>query len=72
MAFSGNGMTYSAIAGVMIADLVSGRENPFYHIYKTSRWLHLTSLAIKFRDFTEEMIGGVVKDAFGSNVPKKK
>ena len=34
---SGNGMTHGAIAGVLIADLIAGRENPWAKLYEPSR-----------------------------------
>jgi glycine/D-amino acid oxidase-like deaminating enzyme/nitrite reductase/ring-hydroxylating ferredoxin subunit len=34
---SGNGMTYGAIAGILIADLVIGRPNPWAALYDPSR-----------------------------------
>ena len=34
---SGNGMTHGTIAGIMIADLIGGRENPWTKLYDPSR-----------------------------------
>lgn len=34
---SGNGMTYSTIAGLLLTDLIKGRENPWEKIYDPSR-----------------------------------
>lgn len=34
---SGNGMTYGAISGLLISDLILGRSNPWSEIYKPSR-----------------------------------
>lgn len=34
---SGNGITYSTIAGMLITDLIQGRENPWKEIYEPSR-----------------------------------
>ena len=34
---SGNGMTHGVIAGMLIADLIAGRENPWAEIYEPSR-----------------------------------
>src|SRR5947208_7685377 len=34
---SGNGMTHGTIAGIMIADLIAGRENPWTKLYDPSR-----------------------------------
>lgn len=35
--FSGNGMTYGTIAGIVLTDLIGGRENPWAHLYRASR-----------------------------------
>jgi glycine/D-amino acid oxidase-like deaminating enzyme/nitrite reductase/ring-hydroxylating ferredoxin subunit len=35
--FSGNGMTYSAITALLLADLIAGLENPWAEIYEPSR-----------------------------------
>jgi nitrite reductase/ring-hydroxylating ferredoxin subunit len=35
--FSGNGMTYGAIAGILIADLIEGKANPWSEIYDPKR-----------------------------------
>jgi glycine/D-amino acid oxidase-like deaminating enzyme/nitrite reductase/ring-hydroxylating ferredoxin subunit len=34
---SGNGMTHGTIAGILIADLIQGKQNPWEEIYKPSR-----------------------------------
>jgi Rieske Fe-S protein len=34
---SGHGLTHGALGGVLIADLVAGRENPWEHLYDPSR-----------------------------------
>jgi glycine/D-amino acid oxidase-like deaminating enzyme/nitrite reductase/ring-hydroxylating ferredoxin subunit len=34
---SGNGMTYSMIAGMLISDLIKGKENPWKNLYNPSR-----------------------------------
>jgi len=34
---SGNGMTHGAIAGMLITDLIAGRENPWAKLYDPSR-----------------------------------
>ena len=62
--FSGNGMTYSGISAMMIADIIEGKNNPYYPIYKASRWMDLKDLAMKAKDYTEEFIQGAAKDAF--------
>jgi len=35
--FSGNGMTYGTIAGILLTDLIGGRENPWTRLYDPSR-----------------------------------
>lgn len=35
---SGNGMTHCTIAGILITDLINGKENPWEKIYKPSRF----------------------------------
>jgi glycine/D-amino acid oxidase-like deaminating enzyme/nitrite reductase/ring-hydroxylating ferredoxin subunit len=37
---SGNGMTHGALAGLLIADLICGRENPWARVYNPSRKVH--------------------------------
>lgn len=34
---SGNGMTHGTIAGLLIADLIAGRDNPWTSLYEPSR-----------------------------------
>lgn len=36
--FSGNGMTHGTIAGMLICDLILGRENPWARVYDPSRF----------------------------------
>jgi glycine/D-amino acid oxidase-like deaminating enzyme len=68
-AFSGNGMTYSAIAGQLLADLVTGKKNPYARIYDPTRIPSLYQLGKKARDYTGELFGGAAKNIFK---PKKK
>lgn len=42
---SGNGMTYAAIAGMLIADLIMGRNNPWATLYDPARKIGLHSIA---------------------------
>lgn len=72
-AFSGNGMTYAAISAMLMRDFVLGRSNDWQWIYRTNRLPHMKALVRKGRDFTEELVRGVVKNAITqSNKPKKK
>ncbi len=68
MAFSGNGMTYSAIAASMFVDMISGMKNPYEKIYAARRIPKLAALMVKGRDFGQEFFGGAVKNTFK---PKK-
>lgn len=64
MAFSGNGMTYSAIASQIFLDAVLGRKNEWLDIYHADRIPTLRSLMVKGRDYTKEFFGGAVKNTF--------
>jgi glycine/D-amino acid oxidase-like deaminating enzyme/nitrite reductase/ring-hydroxylating ferredoxin subunit len=46
---SGNGMTYSTIAGMLLTDLILGRENPWTEIYHPSR-ISLSTAGTYFRE----------------------
>ena len=41
--FSGNGMTYSALSGRLLTDLILGRENPWASLYEATRVKPLAS-----------------------------
>lgn len=72
-AFSGNGMTYAGISAMLLRDIILGRPNPCRWIYRASRLPHMKAFVRKGRDFTEELVRGVVKNAItGSKKPKKK
>lgn len=45
---SGNGMTHGAIAGVLLADLIAGRENPWAKLYEPSRKITHPHLLAEF------------------------
>ncbi len=62
-AFSGNGMTYSAISAILIRDLVLGRKNNWQKIYDPKRaLLEPKRLATKAKDYIEELFGGALKN----------
>jgi glycine/D-amino acid oxidase-like deaminating enzyme len=63
-AFSGNGMTYSAISGRVITDLILGRESRYELLYDPKRSLEGKPLLYKFRDYAGEFFGGAVKNLF--------
>lgn len=54
---SGNGMTHGTIAGLLITDLISGRENPWEKIYDPSRFKLFTAGKTYFK----ELIGGMLE-----------
>ncbi|MBX4200945.1 FAD-binding oxidoreductase [Candidatus Parcubacteria bacterium] len=55
MGFSGNGMTYGAIAARIFADTILGKKNPLEKVYAAQRTPSLKSLLIKGRDYSEEL-----------------
>lgn len=67
--FSGNGMTYSAIAAHSFAHQVSGlRAHPetdlWHDLYDARRLPNAQSLVRKGRDYIEEFFGGAVRNLF--------
>lgn len=46
---SGHGMTHATIAGILLADIIEGKENPWTHIYKPGR-LNLKAGRILFKE----------------------
>lgn len=63
-AFSGNGMTYSAISSAILADLIQGRENRYAELYDPRRNFEGKPLIYKFKDYAGEFFGGAVKNLF--------
>jgi glycine/D-amino acid oxidase-like deaminating enzyme len=63
-AFSGNGMTYAAIAGRIISDLILKKDNPYQEIYDPKRKLEIKALLQKARDYTAELFGGAGRNMF--------
>lgn len=53
---SGNGMTHCTIAGILIKDLILGKENEWEKIYDPSRFKLFTAGKIFFR----EVLGGLI------------
>lgn len=71
-AFSGNGMTYSAIAATIIRDIVYRRKNPWIKLYAADRALSFRALMTKGKDYAEEFIKGAVKNVLTeSKTPDK-
>ncbi len=61
-AFSGNGMTYSAISARLLSDLIMGRKNPYADLYNPKRIPTLAALILKGRDYVEILLGGAIKN----------
>lgn len=62
-AFSGNGMTYAAIAAMLITDGITGRANPWAKLFDPTRKLLVPRrLVRKGRDYTAELVGGAVRN----------
>ncbi|MDB5194168.1 MAG: hypothetical protein JWN50_182 [Parcubacteria group bacterium] len=61
-AFSGNGMTYSAIAGMIVSDLILGRKNAYTKLYDPKRPFNKKALLYKARDYATELVGGAGKN----------
>ncbi len=53
--FSGNGMTYGTIAGLLITDLIQKRANPWAEVYDPRR-IRLRSSARSLKENTESLI----------------
>lgn len=62
MAFSGNGMTYATIAGLMARDFVLGEKNPWEELYDPLRTPNIYQLFEKGKDYIEEFFNGAVKN----------
>ncbi len=63
-AFSGNGMTYSPISGMLIKDLICGKKNPYKDIFDPKRTMNKKALTYKLRDYGEEFFKGAGKNIF--------
>ncbi len=60
--FSGNGITYSAIASQIITDKILGRHNAWSSLYDVKRMPDLIMLLEKGIDYSKELFGGAVKN----------
>ncbi|MBX4186911.1 MAG: FAD-binding oxidoreductase [Candidatus Doudnabacteria bacterium] len=63
-AFSGNGMTYSAISAMILTDLILNKQNVYAKVYDPKRIPSLRQLFIKGSDYVEEFIEGAAKNIF--------
>lgn len=62
MAFSGNGMTYSMIAAQLFYDFIMEKKNEYEELYNPMRIPTFLQLFQKGKDYTEELLGGAVKN----------
>jgi glycine/D-amino acid oxidase-like deaminating enzyme len=62
--FSGNGMTYSMVAGVILCEYIMGKKNKYEEIYTPRRDYSLYSFFIKSRDYAGEFWNGALKNIF--------
>ena len=63
-AFSGNGMTYSAISAMMFRDAILKKKNPWFKLFDPTRTPSAKQLFYKARDYGEEFIKGAVRNTF--------
>lgn len=61
-AFSGTGMTYAALAGRTISDLIIEGRSSYSELYDPRRKMETKALVYKIRDYTGEFIGGAVRN----------
>ncbi len=62
-AFSGNGMTYSAIVAKLFVDSITHKKNPYKSIYDPTRTPTAKQLLVKVRDYAGELYGGAIKNS---------
>jgi glycine/D-amino acid oxidase-like deaminating enzyme len=61
-AFSGNGMTYSFVASMLLSDLIRGKKNKWASVYDPTRPRKISRYLKKAVEYGEEFIGGAVKN----------
>lgn len=57
--FSGNGMTYAVVAGLLLRDVLTGHDNPWVGLYRPTRKMKLHVLATKAPHYVMEFFGGL-------------
>lgn len=62
-AFSGNGMTYSAITAILLRDILTGQKNNWAKLYDPERIPGPKRLITKGRDYIEELYHGAIKNS---------
>jgi glycine/D-amino acid oxidase-like deaminating enzyme/Rieske Fe-S protein len=66
--FSGNGMTFGTISGLILADLVQGKANPYASLFKATRLKPLAGMA-EFVTENKDFPLCLVKDYLGKTGP---
>jgi glycine/D-amino acid oxidase-like deaminating enzyme len=61
-AFSGNGMTYSAVSASLLTDLILGKQNPYTSLYDPKRPRKLSWYWEKGKDYFEEFLNGALRN----------
>ena len=62
-AFSGNGMTYSAISAILLTSLITNKKNKWTKLYDPKRIPTVKQLLLKGKDYAEEFFKGAVKNS---------
>ena len=65
--FSGNGMSYGTLAGMILSDLITEKKNPYEKLYRPYRHMHLIDVILKGREYMSEFFHGLVQ-----HIPTKK
>jgi glycine/D-amino acid oxidase-like deaminating enzyme len=61
-AFSGNGITYGTIAGILFRDAILKKKNPWADIYDPKKIPSIKQILGKARDYTEELMNSGIKN----------
>ena len=61
-AFSGNGMTYAAIAATLLTEHIQGKTSALHKIYAPDRVPEIKALIQKGIDYGSELVGGAIKN----------
>jgi glycine/D-amino acid oxidase-like deaminating enzyme len=64
--FSGTGMTFGTISALIFSDTVRGVKNEWEGLLDTSRLPTIKQLLAKGKDYSEEFVGGAVKNTFAA------
>jgi len=62
--FSGNGMTYSTVAGTLLRDYILGQDNKYRSVFSPLRHYSWRAFKSKFYDYSEEFVNGALRNFF--------